>query len=85
MASIAAQKAGMSYGQWMAMNYNPIKVVLPNREVQRPCRVCGNEIPPWAHKSTLYCTPECYYEAKKTKARERYWRNKERVMTDGKI
>lgn len=62
--SIAARKAGMSYGQYMASLYRPpvIEVDVPDPE-RRSCPVCGKEIHKNAHKNRRYCSESCRSEA----------------------
>lgn len=74
----------MSYGKWKAL-HPVVEVEMPKAEVKRPCKICGGEIPPDAHKHTLYCGAQCSYEADKLRHREHYRRKKERMMADGKI
>ena len=64
--SIAARKAGMSYGQYMASRYQPpvIEVDVPDPEA-RHCLHCGKEIPKWAHKNRRYCSDPCHNEARR--------------------
>ena len=77
--SIAAQKAGMSYGKWMALHYvPPVEVEIPKQEVkpeakeeapQRLCGTCGR--PVRGHANRRYCSDACKYEA--DKARQNEW------------
>ena len=74
----------MSYGKWKAL-HPPIEVIDVPKEILRPCKVCGGEIPPYEHGHKLYCSPECYRVEMNEKAKARYHRNKERMMANGKI
>lgn len=81
--SIAAQKAGMSYGKWKALQ--PREVVIPKEEVPiRVCRFCGKELID-THPLRLYCDDGCKHEVEIVKERERYRRKKERMIANGKI
>jgi predicted nucleic acid-binding Zn ribbon protein len=69
--SISAQKAGMSYGQYMALK--PKKACSPKLEIEddfQYCAVCGEAVD--GRKGKKYCSPRCYEEAMQAKARERY-------------
>lgn len=87
--SIAAQKAGMSYGKWKVLHpHTKGEAVLDNKQTKL-CRICGREIP-YRHsgsgaQSTLFCSPQCAYEGQKARARANYHKRKERMMADGKI
>lgn len=86
---IAAQKAGMTYGKWKALNYVPPAVEIPKEEViqdvpKRVCKHCGKEFIV-SHGSMLYCDSTCKYEVAKANQRAKYWIKKERMMADGKI
>jgi hypothetical protein len=85
MDSIAAQKAGMSYGKWKALH--PHTGVEETAVVQGPkrlCKICGQEIPE-GYTGKLYCGIECSYEGKKASARRCFAKKKERMMADGKV
>ena len=91
MDSIAAQKAGMSYGMWKALHpntkvveNNQAEVAVPQGEL-RYCLNCGEQISPYAHRNSLYCCPECAYAAKRARAIEHYHTKKERMMAIGKV
>lgn len=78
--SIAAQKAGMSYGQWKALHPNtgeapkPVEVDI---ERIRTCVICGKQFVVGVGKSKKYCGVECSYEAKRIRCRDAYRRRKE--------
>lgn len=78
--AIAAQRAGMSYGKYVALHgircSEPIVVDVPTKI----CPECGKEFPIAGRRwNTIYCDPECqilhgqrlalqrYYERKKAK------------------
>ena len=84
MESIAAQKAGMSYGKWKALHHI-VEVVVPEvkPEVKRPCKVCGGEIPAHVHKNARHCSAQCIRESEKATSRRCYWKKKEREMANG--
>ena len=75
--SIAARKAGMSYGQYMASRYQPpvIEVDVPDPEA-RYCIRCGTEIPKTAHKSRRYCSEPCHNEARREMTAAKYHEKK---------
>ena len=68
---IEAQKAGMSYGKWKAMQPPREK---PKQKEEKPsnkrCRVCGTAIP-MTSKRMVYCSDECQkkydYHANRTR------------------
>ena len=87
MDSIAAQKAGMSYGKWKALHpHAEEKIEVLDADVKL-CKICGKVIPKRASTSgrprTLYCSSECAYEAVVIRMRARY--HKKEVIEDGKI
>ena len=88
MDSIAAQKAGMSYGKWKAMHPHTGSDYLPDEDVKL-CVICGKPLPTTrvgsGGKRKKYCSPGCSYEANVIKNREFYQKRKERLMADGKI
>lgn len=75
--SIAARKAGMSYGQYMASLYKPpvIEVDIPDPE-KRYCLHCGQEIPKFAHKNRRYCSDPCHDEARRKMSLANYHEKK---------
>ena len=91
---IAAQRAGMSYGQWKALHPRTEKVH-PGVQEEEPvapkqlCVVCGKEIPYRPSGSGAQpakcCSKECSYERHKWRQRMYVQRKKERMMADGKI
>lgn len=93
MDSIAAKKAGMSYGMWKALH--PAEKVQPavgEEETVAPkqlCVICGKEVPYRPSGSgrqfTKCCSQECSYERHKWRQRMYVQRKKERMMADGKI
>lgn len=74
-AAAAAREAGMSYGQWMAMQYAPkpapVAVRKPVQEYNAVCAFCGK--PFYRNKRhRMYCTPECYDKQNIKRTLERY-------------
>lgn len=70
--SISAQKAGMSYGRYMAMK--PKKGYAPKVETEEEwpvCKVCGKVMVD-VRKDRMYCSPECTAYIKSIKSQERY-------------
>ena len=87
MDSIAAQKAGMSYGKWKALHPHT-EVEEPdvlNEEPKRLCKICGQEIPEYRHKLALYCSEECKYKRYLESQRDHCRKYRERMMADGKV
>ena len=72
LASIAAQKAGMSYGKYMASMHNPVVVDAVAVPKKRVCQYCGKEISKYAHGSRRYCSDSCRYEAGKQSTLDLY-------------
>ena len=68
MDSIAAQKAGMSYGKWKALHPH---THIPKAKPERPCKNCGEEIPSKFHKNVGFCCDLCRREAAKARDRNR--------------
>ena len=75
--SIAAEKAGMSYGKWKALQAKPIEAAIPKidedelviaGEPQRRCLLCGKNIT-YSHGSRKYCSGDCYDEVQKVRQR----------------
>ena len=84
MDSIAAMRAGMSYGKWKALH--------PHTDIEAPqvddslprCKICGGVIKRKFAK--LYCSDACEYEAQKIRSREYFRRKKERsLMENGQV
>lgn len=74
--AIAARKAGMTYGQYMATKPQPVKVVCPEPEPEpdklRICKNCGTEFDASNRAvNAVYCNPVCYRDALAKRARER--------------
>ena len=84
--SIAAQRAGMTYGKWKALHPNTDVNVQPVTETRR-CVICGREITKRSSTSgrqrKLYCSSECSYEAIKNRERARYHKREDKK--NGKI
>lgn len=93
---IAARKAGMTYGKYMALHYKPpvvpVVVELEPEEVpeempkqpDRTCRNCGTKLQRSMHGNAMYCSQYCKYESYKRKQRLYYHKKKEREA-DGKV
>ena len=83
MDSIAAQRAGMTYGQWKALHPHTDAVEVPDKDV-RLCKVCGKPIINMVGgKRRLYCSPECANEAVVERMRARYYKKGD--VSNGKI
>ena len=84
MDSIAAQRAGMSYGRWKALHpHTGEDKVIPKAEPKRLCKWCGGEIPAYKNKLTLYCSEECKYQRFLEHQRKHNQKYRERMMADG--
>lgn len=82
--AIAARRAGMTYGQYMATRPRTARVVLPEPKPAtfRACKHCGKEFDLEDRgRSALYCTTECYHEALKKRAKEKA-REKNKISDD---
>ena len=92
---IAAQKAGMTYGKWKALQPR-VEVVIPQEPdlpedesevkkepTKRFCKICGNVVT--GHGRREYCGETCEYEGQKARSRAWYRRNKERMMANGNV
>ena len=51
----------------------------------RFCGICGKEIPIDAHGNAVYCSTECAKERHRIGRREYYYKQKERMMANGKV
>jgi len=91
--AIAAEKAGMSYGQWKAQHphtgetqsiFAPTPLVEGAPGVVR-CGVCGKMFHYCKSGKRKYCSPECSYEAnlRQTRERERRYALNKRGAEDG--
>jgi endogenous inhibitor of DNA gyrase (YacG/DUF329 family) len=71
--SISAEKAGMSYGKYMAMKH--IEVEAPKKKTEDDevlkCAICG-KVMLNVRKNRMYCSPDCYAIAMSARARDRY-------------
>lgn len=71
--SISAEKAGMSYGKYMAMK--SFKVEAPRKKTEDcevlKCAICG-KVMLNVRKNRMYCSPDCYALAMSARARDRY-------------
>jgi hypothetical protein len=71
--AIAAQKAGMSYGKYMAMK-EPVVIKpkpIPGVVGMRVCRNCGKEFMVDHNRYKVYCSDQCRNEAWNKTKRER--------------
>lgn len=76
--AIAARRAGMTYGQYMAQRYKnqrPMIIKKPKQEEEehfRTCKYCGKQFDTTGRSANaLYCDTWCYRNASTEKARER--------------
>ena len=87
MDSIAAQRAGMSYGKWKALHPHTgeeePEVLKEGPKRLRKC--CGKEIPDDRNKQALYCSEGCKYQKQLEGQRNYRRRYRERMMADGKV
>ena len=85
--SIAAQRAGMTYGKWKMLHpHTEEEVEIPGADAKL-CKICGK---PFyirtmgaGGKNRLYCSRECAHEARNEKQRSRY--RKKGDKANGKI
>ena len=82
LASISAQKAGMSYGNYMASMYTPVAVDIGtvDEPKKRVCSNCGKVISKYAHKSRRYCSDSCRYEHGKQSTIAKYHERKGHIV-----
>lgn len=75
---IAARKAGMSYGEYMASRYQAPVIETDVQPVQneRACLTCGKTISKYEHANRRYCSEGCRYERAREYYREKYHDNK---------
>ena len=97
--SIAAQRAGMTYGKWKVLHPHteedavPDEIEAPGKNKAKPrevklCKICGKPIINFRTKGSgsqkrLYCSRECAYEAIKERERARYHKRGDKA--NGKI
>lgn len=92
---IAAQKAGMTYGKWKALQPR-VEVVMPEQEElpeeepdvkkeppKRLCKACGKVVT--GHGCRRYCDDACAYEGVKARTRAYYKRKMERMKANGQV
>ena len=78
LCSIAAQKAGTSYGKYMAMHgYNPpiqadVEDVEALQGIVKVCPQCGKEFTQGKIKQKIYCSLECQKAHAQRAAKRRY-------------
>ena len=77
---LAAQKAGMSYGQYVALNGTvnaPKPKKKPKAVPTRKCKECGKVFQAIGHKSVaLYCSAECQITHSSREQNKRYYEKK---------
>ena len=94
MDSIAAVKAGMTYGKWKALHPHTEEDIEVPDEIEEPvkevklCKICGEPIINFRVRGSggrkkLYCSRECAYEAIKERERARYHKREDKA--NGKI
>lgn len=81
--SVAAQKAGMSYGKYMAMKERlapkteaKAKPVPMLPEKWQTCPWCGKAFKKRSRSAQKYCEPYCQQEAQKERQRQRLLQKK---------
>lgn len=86
LCSIAAQKAGTSYGKYMAMHgYHP-PIQADTEEVEAPqgiskiCPQCGKEFTQGKIKQKIYCSLECQKAHAQSVAYRRYHDRKNKEL-----
>lgn len=78
LCSIAAQKAGTSYGKYMAMHgYHPpiqtdVEDVEAPQGISKICPQCGKEFTQGKIKQKIYCSLECQKAHAQRAAQRRY-------------
>lgn len=78
LCSIAAQRAGMSYGQFISMGGYAKAAKQPDKPKEkgptRVCRYCGNAFPTKGkHGAVRYCSDACRDAAKSKMSSDRYY------------
>lgn len=91
--SIAAVKAGMTYGKWKALHPHTEEKVAVSDEIEaqekevKLCKMCGKpfniRVKGSGGQNRLYCSRECAYEAIKERERARYHKREDKA--NGKI
>ena len=74
---LEAEKAGMTYGKWKAMQSHRKPEPKTNPESDRRCKVCGKAIPLGSRRST-FCSDECKMQWDYKKNRAYYQKEGER-------
>ena len=77
LCSIAAQKAGTSYGKYMAHGYHPpiqadVEDVEAPQGISKICPQCGKEFTQGKIKRKIYCGWECQKAHDQRAAQRRY-------------
>lgn len=76
----AALAAGMSYGQWKAMQTN--RVCENQKEIPEGwlvCKCCGKPFKPKTKRPQLYCEHSCQRQAADERSRERVAQRKQKA------
>lgn len=88
--AILAKKAGLSYGQWKAMQKPVVKKEKKAKNGWKKCKGCGKLFEPRNNKQK-YCDIVCrdagYYAAHRDEIREyarNYYHEKRKGLSDGK-
>ena len=66
--AMLARKAGMTYGKWKALHYNPEEFVPPKpkrSEYERICEWCGHQFLVKSNRVQKFCQYYCRQEAQK--------------------
>lgn len=67
----AAKAAGMSYGNWKAMQTNPVKVKKEIPDGWKVCQYCGKPYKPKTKRPQLYCEAYCGNLARRERERKK--------------
>ena len=78
-----ADALGLSYGQYMALRYNPNTIPIKRKKVTT-CPVCGEVVKP---PRTKFCSDECWRiranEEKRIRSYERYHSKIKKIKEEG--
>ena len=67
----AAKAANMSYGNWKAMQTNPVKTKNEIPDGWRVCQYCGKPYKPKTKRPQLYCEAYCGNLARRERERKK--------------
>lgn len=70
MNAIQCKAAGVSYGQWKAMNPVTKAIEIDECLVEKSCAYCGKQFKT-KNKRKVFCCEECCHNAQLAKQRER--------------